>query len=88
VFCGCCPAETLRQFAGGNDLNWPWLLDTDNSIVAKYSGFREQFGYPTLIFVDKDQIVTDASGALTLAELGVRLDKVAAGGSSVSSQIQ
>ncbi len=91
VFCGCCPAETLREFARSNDLNWAWLLDTDNSIVAKYAGFRDQFGYPTLIFIDKDQVITDASGALTLAELGVRLDKVAAGvpsAASVGSQVQ
>jgi peroxiredoxin len=88
VFCGCCPPETLRQFARSNDLNWPWLLDTDNSMVAKYSGFRDQFGYPTLIFIDKDQLITDASGALTPAELGAMLDKAADSGSSVSSQVQ
>ncbi len=88
VFCGCCPAETLRQFAESNNLNWPWLLDTDNSIITKYSGYLEQFGYPTLVFVDKDQVITDASGALTLADLGVRLDRTVAGATSISKEIQ
>jgi peroxiredoxin len=88
VFCGCCSPETLRQFAKSNDLNWPWLLDTGNSIVPKYSGYLAQFGYPTLIFIDKDQIITDASGALTLAELGARLDSAVTGSSSVSSKVQ
>jgi peroxiredoxin len=88
VFCGCCSPETLRKFAKDNDLNWPWLLDTSNTIVPKYSGYLAQFGYPTLIFIDKGQIITDASGALTLAELGARLDRIAAGGPSNSSQIQ
>jgi len=33
VFCGCCPSEVLRDFAEQNDLAWPWILDTDYSIV-------------------------------------------------------
>jgi peroxiredoxin len=88
IFCGCCSPETLRQFAKSNDLNWPWLLDTGNSIVDPYSGYLAQFGYPTLIFIDRDQIITDTSGALTAAELGTRLDRTVAGGSAASIQVQ
>ena len=36
VFCGCCPPEVLRQFAKENNFDWPWILDADYSIAAKY----------------------------------------------------
>jgi len=75
VFCGCCPVETLRQFARSNDLKWPWLLDADNSIVTKYADFVGQYGYPTLVFVDKDGTIKDASGSLAIKDLGTRLDR-------------
>jgi peroxiredoxin len=88
VFCGCCSPETLRQFAESNDLRWAWLLDTDNSIIARYSGYLEQFGYPTLVLVDKGQTITDISGILDQVELGARLDRTVAGGSSISNQVQ
>ncbi len=79
VFCGCCPVQTLKQFAESNALKWPWLLDSDNSIITKYSDYVGQYGYPTLVFVDKDQTIRDASGALSIAELGNRLDRMVSG---------
>ena len=79
VFCGCCPVQTLKQFAESNGLKWPWLLDADNSIITKYSDYVGQYGYPTLVFVDKDQIIRDASGPLSIAELGNRLDRIVPG---------
>jgi hypothetical protein len=79
VFCGCCPVETLRQFALSNDLKWPWLLDADNSIVTKYADYVGQYGYPTLVFVDNDQTIVDASGLLTATDLSSRLDRLATG---------
>ncbi len=79
VFCGCCPVQTLKQFAESNGLKWPWLLDADNSIITKYGDYVGQYGYPTLVFVDKDQIIRDASGPLGIAELGNRLDRMASG---------
>lgn len=79
VYCGCCPAQTLKQFAEGNGLDWPWLLDADNSIITKYADYVGQYGYPTLVFVDKDQVIRDVSGTLSMAELGSRLDRVVSG---------
>ena len=83
VFCGCCPVETLRQFARSNDLKWPWLLDADNSIVTKYADYVGQYGYPTLVFVDKDGTIKDASGSLAIKDLGTRLDRTFSGTSVV-----
>jgi len=83
VFCGCCPVDTLRQFAQSNDLKWPWLLDADNSIVAKYDVYVGQYGYPTLVFVDKEGTIVDASGPLSVTDLGTRLDRMASGTSGV-----
>jgi len=82
VFCGCCPVETLRQFAQSNDLKWPWLLDSDNSIVTAYADYVGQYGYPTLVFVGKEQIIRDASGFLSITDLGVRLDRMISGAPS------
>jgi peroxiredoxin len=83
VFCGCCPVDTLRQFAQSNDLKWPWLLDADNSIITKYDVYVGQYGYPTLVFVDKDGTIVDASGPLSVTDLGTRLDRMASGSSGV-----
>jgi peroxiredoxin len=82
VFCGCCPVDTLRQFAQSNDLKWPWLLDADNSIITKYADYVGQYGYPTLVFVDKAGTISDASGLLNVTDLGARLDRMASGSSA------
>jgi peroxiredoxin len=62
VFCGCCPIETLRNFAVENDLSWPWLLDSDYSIIQEYNDYVRTHGYPTLVFINKDQYIVDFSG--------------------------
>ncbi|MDD4859630.1 MAG: redoxin domain-containing protein, partial [Dehalococcoidales bacterium] len=74
VFCGCCPPETLRKFARDNGLNWPWILDSDNSIVNRYASSLRKYGYPTLIFVDKDQVITAVAGYSNISTLNTRLD--------------
>lgn len=61
VFCGCCPPEELRQFARDNNLNWPWVLDSDYSIARKYGNYLKRFGYPTLVFIDKDQFIDETT---------------------------
>ncbi len=83
VFCGCCPPEVLRQFAKDNGLNWPWILDSDNAIVTKYISYLRKYGYPTLIFIDKDMLITDVSGAATQAVLTQKLDSLNATGAPV-----
>jgi peroxiredoxin len=78
VFCGCCPASALRQFAQTNNLNWPWILDTGNTIVPKYGTYLGQYGYPTLVFIDGNGKITGADGQENSAELGQKLDKMIA----------
>jgi hypothetical protein len=76
VFCGCCPPEVLRQFAKENNLNWPWILDSDYSIAKKYANYLKMYGYPTLIFVDKDQSITEFTGYTELSSLNEKIDKL------------
>jgi peroxiredoxin len=80
VFCGCCPPDVLRQFAKDNGLNWPWILDSSNAIVSKYSTYLRQYGYPTLIFIDKNMLITDVTGSIDQTTLGQKLDAITAGG--------
>jgi peroxiredoxin len=80
VFCGCCPPEVLKQFAKENNLNWPWILDSDYSITRGYAGYLRQYGYPTLVFVDKDQLIVDTAGYLNPAALNTKLDNLTSGG--------
>ena len=77
VFCGCCPPEVLRQFAKENGFNWPWILDTDYSIANKYANYLKKFGYPTLIFIDKDQLITEVTGYTDLTGLNDKITKIA-----------
>jgi hypothetical protein len=74
VFCGCCPPDVLRDFAEQNDLKWPWILDVDNSIVPLYYDYLRDYGYPTLILIDKDQYVREAAGYTDLPALNAKLD--------------
>ena len=76
VFCGCCQPDVLREFAEQNDLTWPWILDTDNSIVGKYTRYLRQYGYPTLIFIDKEQNIREVTGYIDISELGVKIDEI------------
>jgi len=69
VFCGCCVPEVLREYAEQNDLTWPWILDTGNSIVRLYYDYLIDFGYPTLVLIDQDQRVREVAGYTDLAAL-------------------
>ena len=80
VFCGCCPPEVLRQFARENGLSWPWILDTDNSIITKYITYLQQYGYPTLVFVDKEQYIRAVTGYSDGGSLSAELDRIINGG--------
>jgi peroxiredoxin len=76
VFCGCCRPEVLREFAEQNDLTWPWILDTGNSIVGKYTSYLKQYGYPTLIFIDKEQNIREVTGYIDISTLSVKIDEI------------
>ena len=76
VFCGCCPPDTLRSFAKENGLTWPWILDTDNSIVRQYADYLREYGYPTLIFIDKDQYIREVSGYCDVPTLSAKIDEI------------
>jgi peroxiredoxin len=88
VFCGCCSPEALKEFATNNGLQWPWVLDTDGSIIAGYSALVGEFGYPTLVFIDKDQKMTEITCAVSQADLSARLDRAAANSGTVGSAAQ
>jgi len=76
VFCGCCPPEVLRDFAEQNDLAWPWILDTDYSIVNSYLSYLRQYGYPTLIFIDQEQYIREIIGYSDLSTLSEKLNQI------------
>jgi len=76
VFCGCCPPDVLRSFAKENQLNWPWLLDADSSIVQKYLDYLRNYGYPTLVFIDADGNITGSAGYTDLSGLSAKLDQM------------
>jgi len=76
VFCGCCPPEVLRDFARQNNLTWPWILDTDYSIVRNYVSHLRKYGYPTLIFIDQEQNIREVAGYSDLPVLSDKLDQI------------
>ena len=76
VFCGCCPPEVLRDFAEQNNLTWPWILDTDYSIVRNYVSYLRKYGYPTLIFIDQEQNIREVAGYSDLSVLSDKLDQI------------
>lgn len=76
VFCGCCPIDVLRDFATQNGLTWPWILDTDYSIVDDYARHLREYGYPTLIFIDKGQQIREVSGYCDVPTLGDKIDEI------------
>ena len=82
VFCGCCSPDTLKKFAQGNNLNWPWILDTGNTIVPKYSTYLGQYGYPTLVFIDGNGKIINSSGEMNATAMGQELDKIIAAGTA------
>jgi len=76
VFCGCCPVETLRNFATENELTWPWILDSDYSIIQGYLEYVREYGYPTLIFINKDQYIVDFGGYYDTSALSAMIDEM------------
>ena len=74
VFCGCCPDDVLKDFATQNDLEWPWILDTDYSIVNSYLDYLRRYGYPTLIYIDQEMHIRDVTGYNGLDDLSAKLD--------------
>ena len=75
IFCGCCPPDVLRQFATQNGLTWPWILDTDYSIVQNYYPYLRENGYPTLIFIDKNQNISEVTGYCDFFTLTTKIDE-------------
>ncbi len=75
VFCGCCPPDLLREFAEENNLIWPWILDTDYSIVRKYTRYLREYGYPTLILIDKEQYIREVTGYNDVRSLDDKIDE-------------
>jgi len=75
IFCGCCPEETLREFATQNNLTWPWILDTDYSIIGKYADHLSKYGYPTLVFIDKELNLSEVTGYCDVSTLELNIDK-------------
>jgi uncharacterized C2H2 Zn-finger protein len=75
VFCGCCPEDTLKTFAEQNELTWTWILDSDYSIIKLYIDYVSAYSYPTLIFIDVDGDVRDATGFLEKSELSSKIDQ-------------
>ena len=76
VFCGCCPIDTLRDFSIQNELNWSWVLDSDNSIVTDYQNYIRQFGYPTIVYIDQNQSIVGFSGYSDFSSLSDNLDNI------------
>lgn len=76
VFCGCCPEEVLRDFAEDNELIWPWILDTDYSIINNYDEHLGMYGYPTLILIDGEQRIREVAGYTDQKELAGKLDQL------------
>jgi hypothetical protein len=76
VFCGCCPVDVLRDFANENELTWPWILDSDYSIVQDYARHLRKYGYPTLIFIDKEQQIQEVSRYCDVSELAGKIDQI------------
>ena len=74
IFCGCCPPDGLRNFAKENRLSWPWILDTNNSILPQYADYLREYGYPTLIFIDEDQQIREVTGYCDISTLGIKID--------------
>ncbi len=76
VFCGCCPEDVLRDFATQNALTWPWILDSDNSIVQIYGNYLRKYGYPTLIFIDDNQNIREVTGYSDVSELEEKINQM------------
>jgi hypothetical protein len=59
-------------------LSWPWVLDSGNTIVSKYSAYVGKYAYPTLVFIDQNGKIYEATGAQNELSMGQTLDKISA----------
>ena len=75
IFCGCCPRDVLRDFTEQNGLTWPWIRGTANSTVPQYVGYLIEYGYPTLVFIDKHQYVREVTGYCDFFTLSAKIDE-------------
>lgn len=75
IFCGCYPADSLRDFAVQNGLTWPWIRGTANSIAPQYVDYLVEYGYPTLVFIDRHQHITEVTGYCDFFTLGTKIDE-------------
>jgi len=76
VFCGCCPEDVLRDFAEENDLIWPWVLDTDYSVLGDYEDYLSAYDYPILVYIDQEQNIREVSGYSDQNVLADKLDQM------------
>jgi hypothetical protein len=76
VFCGCCPPDVLKQFAKDNNLNWPWILDSNNSIVAKYGNYVQRYGYPALVYINAQFSISETGGSVAQSALADKLNNL------------
>lgn len=76
VFCGCCPEDVLVDFTQENNLDWPWILDTEYVIVQDYQQQIGKYGYPTLVFIDASQTVRDITGYTEKEALSAKIDEI------------
>ncbi len=75
VFCGCCSPDALRDFTRQNGFNWPWVLDADYSVVNKYINYVGKYSYPTMILIDADGNIRQATGFLDLPSLSTGIEQ-------------
>jgi len=76
VFCGCCPEDVLRDFTTEENFDWPWILDTENTIVPRYSEYIQDYGYPTVVIIDQDQNIRYVGGYTDASALSDKIDEL------------
>jgi peroxiredoxin len=76
IFCGCCPEDTLRKFARQNGFTWPWILDSDYSLMQQFGDYVFQYGYPTLMFIDGDLNLREVTGLTNAESLNAKIDRL------------
>ena len=75
ISCGCCSPAELQEFATGNGLTWPWIIDADDAIIHKYTNYLTEYGFPTLVFVNKKQYITEVTGYCDFFKLNEKIDE-------------
>ncbi len=57
-------------------MRWAWILDTDNTILRQYWSSVGQYGYPTLVFIDKGQYIREVAGYTDVSALNAKIDEI------------